>query len=112
MALGADAVPLGLGGFEDEIVEEGVFDGAVGSAPVAEEEEPGFFKFAGEDEGVGAGAVFDGVLGGLGAAFGGSGSGAAGIAFYGLGWLGLELVFGIGGRFEEVEIFCEGKHNF
>ena len=42
----------------------------VGLEPAIEEEELGFLGLAGEDEGSGAGAVFDGIFGGGGAAFG------------------------------------------
>ena len=61
IALAADTGPLGLGGFEDEIVFEGVFGGVVAAGPFAEKVEPVVFGFAGEDESFGAGAVFDGV---------------------------------------------------
>ena len=85
VALRADAVPLGLSGFEDEIVFERVFGGLVGFAKVREDEFPGFFGFVREDEGARAGAVFDGVSGRGGAALGGGGAGAATIAFFGFG---------------------------
>ena len=52
---------------------------------MGEDELPGFLGFVREDEGLGAGAVFDGVFGGGGAAFGGSGAGAAAIALFGFG---------------------------
>ena len=84
IALRADAVPLGLGGSADEIVGEGVFGGVIDFAKVGEDELPGFLGFVREDEGLGAGAVFDGVFGRGGAAFGRSGAGAAAIAFFGL----------------------------
>ena len=64
IALAVDALPLRLGGFEDEIVGEGVFGIVVTGgdvvvlAPAVKEEEPGGFGFAGEDEGFGASAVF------------------------------------------------------
>ena len=54
--------------------------------PAIEEEEPAFLFFVGEDEGLGAGAVFDGIFGGGGAAFGGSGASAAAVAFFGFGF--------------------------
>lgn len=53
--------------------------------PAVQEEFPGLFGFTGKDEGMGAGAVFGGVLRGGGAAFGGRGAGAAGVAFFGFG---------------------------
>jgi hypothetical protein len=83
VALSAGAVPFGLGGFEDEIIFERVFTRLVGLEPVVKEDEPGIFGFAGEDEGVGAGTVFDGVFGRDGAAFGRCGPGVAGVAFFG-----------------------------
>ena len=51
--------------------------------PAVEEEKPAFLFFVGEDEGLGAGAVFGGIFGGGGAALGRGGAGAAGIAFFG-----------------------------
>jgi hypothetical protein len=65
----------------------------VGIEPAIQEEEPGFLGLEGEDEGLGAGAVFDGIFGGGGAAFGGSGASAAAVAFFGFG-LGLVVVHG------------------
>ena len=85
VALGANAEPFGLRGFENEIILEGVFGGLIGLAPAAEEEKPGFLRFTGEDEGLGAGAVFGGIFGRGGAAFGGGGAGAAAVAFFGFG---------------------------
>jgi len=85
VALRTDAVPLGLGGFEDEVVFERVFGGQVGFAKVRENEFPGFFGFVGEDEGAAASTVFDGVSGRGGAAFGRSGAGAAAVTFFGFG---------------------------
>jgi hypothetical protein len=55
----------------------------IGFEPATEEEEPGFLGFEGEDEGLGAGAVLDGIFGGVGAAFGRGGAGAAAVAFFG-----------------------------
>ena len=83
IALEAEAVPFGLGGFEDEIAFEGVFNGIVGIEPTVQEDLPGFSGFAGEDEGFGVGTVFERVLRGDGAAFRGGGSGVATIAFFG-----------------------------
>ena len=80
--LAADARPFGLGGFEDEGIEEGVFFGLIAVGPDFEEEEPIFFAFAGLDESFGAGAVFEGVLGGLGFAGFRRRSGAATVAFF------------------------------
>jgi hypothetical protein len=85
VALIAEAVPFGLRGFEDEIIRERIFGGLVGLAPAAEKEQPGLFGLAGEDEGMRAGTVFGGIFGRDGAPFGGSGSGAAGVAFFGFG---------------------------
>ena len=79
-------MPFGLSGFEDEIIFERVFGGLVVAAPAVEKEKPGFLGLAGEDEGLGAGAVFDGIFGRGGAAFGRSGAGAATIAFFGFGF--------------------------
>jgi len=67
LALGAEAVPLGLGSAENEIGFERCFEGLVGVLPAREEDEPALFGFHGEDEGSGASAVFAGVLGGGGA---------------------------------------------
>ena len=58
-ALGADALPIGLGGAIDKLVFERVFGGVIGSAPVLEDDLPGFLGFAFEDEGVAASAEFD-----------------------------------------------------
>jgi hypothetical protein len=59
IAMGADATPLGLGGFVDEIVFERVFGRLVFGEPAVEEAVPVFFGFdVGEDEGFGAAAVF------------------------------------------------------
>jgi hypothetical protein len=60
--------------------------------PAIEEEEPGFLGLAGEDEGLRAGAVFGGVFGGRGAAFGRGGAGAARVAFFGLGLVVVHLL--------------------
>ncbi len=57
----------------------------IGFEPGFEEEEPVAFAFVEEDEGFGAHAVTDGVAGGDGSAFFGSGAGAAGVAFFGFG---------------------------
>ncbi len=82
IALGAEAEPFGLGGSENEIgFEAGM--GAVGCAPVVEEVEPVLFRFVGEDEGLGAGAVFGRVLRTSSAAFRRRGAGAAAVAFFG-----------------------------
>jgi hypothetical protein len=51
--------------------------------PAIEEEKPRFLGFKGEDESLGAGAMFDGIFGGSGATFGRSGAGAAAVAFFG-----------------------------
>jgi hypothetical protein len=91
VALIAEAVPFGLGGFEDEIIHERIFGGLVGLAPAAEKEQPGLFGFTGEDEGMRAGTVLGGILRRDGATFSGSGSGAAGVAFFGFG-VGIEHV--------------------
>ncbi len=83
MALRSDSVPLTLGGAEDEIVFEGFRAGLVGIVPAGEEDLPAEFAVGREDEGGGAGAVFEGVLGGACAAGGGGGSGAAAVTFFG-----------------------------
>jgi len=67
--LGANAVPFGLSGLEDEIGFERSLDGLIGVAPAGEEEEPIFLKFAGKDESLSAATMFDGVLRGDGFAF-------------------------------------------
>ena len=64
--------------------------------PAVEEEEPAFLFFVGEDEGLGAGAVFDGIFGGGGATFGRRGTGAAAVAFFVVGLSGLPLLVGSG----------------
>ena len=64
--------------------------------PAVEEEKPGFLGFAREDEGLGAGAVFGGIFGGGGAAFGRGGAGAAAVAFFLFGLFGLALLGGSG----------------
>ena len=103
LALDADAVPFGLSGFEDEGVEERVFGGVlVGVEPGLEQEEPVALEFVVHDEGAGAHAVFDGVAGGGGTAFGGGYAGSAGIAF----WRVFRMVWGgferIGNVFERL----------
>jgi hypothetical protein len=105
MALISDAIPLGLGGAEDEIGFEGFGARFVGVFPAGEENLPAEFTVGGEDEGGGAGAVFEGVLGGAGAAGGGGGSCSAGVAFFGLGFGGRRR----GGRFVEGRV-VRGKH--
>ena len=55
MVLIALTEPVGLGGFEDEIIEKGVLGGLlVGFEPAREQDEPIFFAFVREDEGGGA----------------------------------------------------------
>jgi hypothetical protein len=70
LALDAEAVPLGLGGAENEIGFERCFEGLVGVLPARQEDEPALFGFHREDEGSGASAVFAGVLCGGGATLG------------------------------------------
>ncbi len=112
IALGADAVPLGLGGFVDEIVFESVRGGPVGLAEAVQKELPGFYVFAREDEGLGATAVFEGVLGRDGATFRRSGAGAARVAFFGCGsFAGGERRSGLDGRAWIVDFGVE-KHDF
>ncbi len=99
IALGAEAEPFRLDGFEDEIgFEAGM--GAVGFAPAGEEFEPVLFRFVGEDEGLGAGAVFGGVLRTGGAAFRRRWAGAAAVAFF--GW----RFFACGKHDSEVMLIC------
>jgi hypothetical protein len=87
-ALDAEAVPFGLGGFEDEGVEQGVFFGVlVAVEPGLEEFEPVFFDFAEHDESCGAHAVAGGVAGGFFPSRGAGWSGSAGVAFFGFGIL-------------------------
>jgi hypothetical protein len=62
LALRSDSVPLTLGGAEDEIVFERFWTGLVAMVPAGEEDEPALFAVGREDEGFGAGAVFEGVL--------------------------------------------------
>ena len=83
-ALAAEPVPFGLRGAENEIGFERVFAGLIIFLPTREEDFPAFGGIGGEDESAGASAMFEGVLGGFGAPFGGGGSGAARIAFFGL----------------------------
>jgi hypothetical protein len=85
IALTTEAMPLGLGGFEDEIVFERVFFGLVAMAPAVEEALPTFFRFGGEDEGESARAMSDSVFGGADTAFERSGAGAAAVTFFGRG---------------------------
>ena len=61
--------------------------------PAVEEEKPGLLGFAREDEGLGAGAVFGGIFGGGGAAFGRGGAGAAAVAFFGFEIFGVAHCF-------------------
>lgn len=93
LELDADAEPLRLGGFDDEIVRKGIGVGPIDGLPTREEAEPIVFGFAGEDESGRAGTVFAGVLGRSSAACGRGGSGAAGIAFL---VCGIEFRIGIG----------------
>jgi hypothetical protein len=87
-ALDAEAVPFGLGDFEDKSVEEGVFDGVlIAAEPGFEELEPVGFAFVAEDEGFGAHAVTGGVAGGDGSAFSRGGAGLAGVAFFDFGMI-------------------------
>ncbi len=90
-ALDAEALPFGLGGSDDEGIEQGVFSGVlIAVEPGLEEFEPVGFDFAGHDEGGGAHAVAGGVAGGFFASGFGGGAGAAGISFL---WFG-RLFFG------------------
>ena len=105
-AFNAEATPFGLGGFDDEGIEDGVFGGVlVGIEPGLEEIEPVGFDFAGEDEGGGAHAVTGGVAGGGLATREAGWTGAAGIAFLGFGG-------GLSGFRVETGIFFVGKHMF
>ena len=95
--LGAQAEPFGLGGFDDEGVEDGVFSGAlVFVEPAGEQVVPVCFVFAGDEEGGGAQAMAGGVSGGGGFAEGRGRTRAAGVAFC----LGM-----IGGGIEEILLF-------
>jgi hypothetical protein len=88
-ALDAEALPFGLGGFEYEGIEKGVFDGVlIAVEPGIEELEPVFFVFVVEDESGGTHAVAGGVAGGDGSSFRGGRAGVAAVAFYGFGMLG------------------------
>lgn len=89
--LGALTEPFGLGGFDDEGVEDGVFGWVlVFGEPGGEEVVPVGFVFAGDEEGGGAEAVAGGVAGGGGAARDAGWTGSAGVAFlvWGLWLLG------------------------
>ncbi len=100
-ALDAEALPFGLGDFEDESVEEGVFGGVlIAVEPGLEELEPVFFVFVFEDESGGAHAVPGGVAGGDSSALFGSRAGAAAVAFLDFGIFGehiSDLIFQGGG---------------
>ncbi len=85
-ALGADALPIGLGGAIDELVFERVFGGVIGSAPMLEDDLPGFFGFAFEDEGIAASAEFD--FASVTARFAGSFGGGFGFVFRARGGVG------------------------
>jgi hypothetical protein len=85
-ALDAEALPFGLGGFEYEGIEKGVFDGVlIAVEPGIEEQEPVAFAFVEQNEGLGAHAVTDGVAGGDGSAFGTDRAGVAGATFFDFG---------------------------
>lgn len=89
--LGAAALPFGLGGFEDEGIEDGGFDGVlVFVQPGFKELVPGVFVFVGEDEGFGTESMGGCVAGGFGSAFRGGRAGVAAVAFWALGvdWAG------------------------
>jgi hypothetical protein len=86
--LDAEALPFGLGDFEDESVEEGVFDGVlIAVEPGMEELEPVFFVFVGEDESGGAHTVTGGVAGGDGPALGTGRAGMAAVTFLDFGMI-------------------------
>jgi len=96
VALGAEAIPLGLRGFEDEIKFERFVSGLIGIAPVSEEKEPVFFGFVGKDKSFGAGAVLGGVLRRNGFSFGRGRTGAARVAFLFFGRHGVREIVGFG----------------
>ena len=118
-SLNAEAEPLGLSGFEDEGVEEGVYSRVlVRLKPGLEEGEPVGFVFVVGDESFGAHAVDGGVAGGGGAARRSNGACAAGISFLGFrrGIVQFSVKFGgmiflgLGGVGKG--IFFVGKHMF
>ncbi|MBA7576746.1 hypothetical protein ES708_18588 [subsurface metagenome] len=63
-AFNAEATPFGLGSFDDEAIEDGVFGGVlVGIEPGVEQEKPVGFGFAGDEQSSGAHTVAGGVAG-------------------------------------------------
>ncbi len=95
MALGAEALPFGLGSFEDEIAENTVFgERAVFFLPAVEQGRPFVEGFVGEDEGFGAEAVFGGVEGRDGLTDERGRPRSAGVAFLAFGVYG--VVIGVG----------------
>ena len=112
--LNAEAEPFGLGGFEDEGVEQGVFGGVVvGFEPGVEEGEPVGLVFVVGDEGFGAHAVDHGIAGGGGAAFGSGCAGSAGVAFFVFFLMSVFwMIWGGFGRIGDVFRWLGGFGNF
>jgi hypothetical protein len=96
IALGTEAIPLGLSNFEYEIELERVVSGLIGGAPTGEEKEPVFFGLVGKDKGFGASAVLGGVLRRDELALGRGRAGAARVALLFLGGRGGREIFGFG----------------